>query len=61
MEIEELLKKEFNINTCVKIDGNKITITSSSKDEGKSLANKIINKVQSLYQVQMYITVKFEG
>ena len=56
-----MLKKKFNINSCVKIDNNKITITSSSKDEGTSMANKIINEVQSLYQDQMYITVKFEG
>ena len=61
LEIEEMLKKKFNINSCVKIDNNKITITSSSKDEGTSMANKIINEVQSLYQDQMYITVKFEG
>lgn len=59
-EIETLLKEKFNLSSCVTISGNKINITLNSKDEGKKFANNIIREVQSLYDTQMYITVKFQ-
>ena len=61
MEIEKMLKDKFKIDTFVKIDGNKISVTLSSNDQGKEYANKIISSIQELYDNQMYITVKFQG
>ena len=61
MEIEKILKEKFNVDSFVKIDGNKISVTLSSNDQGKEHANQIINSIQNLYDSQMYITVKFQG
>lgn len=60
-EIEKKIKEKFNLDSCAKIDGNKISITVSGKDEGTTLANNIIKEVQGLYETNMYITVKFQG
>lgn len=60
-EIEKKIKEKFNLDSCAKIDGNKISITVSGKDEGTTLANNIIKEVQALYDTNMYITVKFQG
>ena len=60
MEIEKKIKKEFNYESCVNIEGDKISITVSSKDNNVKLANNIITSIQKLYDHQMYITVKFQ-
>ena len=60
LEIEEKLKELFKVDACVKIEGNKISVTLSSKDQGTKYANEVIKTVQGLYDTQMYITVKFQ-
>lgn len=60
LEIEKLLKEKFKIDSCAVIEENKITITIAGEDQGKEFANSIIQAVQSLYDNQMYITVKFK-
>lgn len=60
LEIEKKIKEKFELESCVKIDGNKINITLSCENKGSELANNIIREVQSLYDAQMYITVKFQ-
>lgn len=60
LEIENKIKEEFNVDACAKIEGNKIGITLSCKDQGTKYANDIIKSIQSLYDTQMYITVKFQ-
>ena len=60
LEIERIIKNEFNFESCVKIEGNKINITISSKDDDIKTANNIMSRVQSLYDNQMYITIKFQ-
>ncbi len=60
-EIEKRIKEKFGKESCVTIEGNKINITISDKDQGTSYANKIIKEVQGLYTEDMYITVKFSG
>ncbi|MBR4231305.1 MAG: SpoIIIAH-like family protein [Bacilli bacterium] len=60
LEIERIIKNEFNFESCVKIEGNKINITISSKNDDIKTANSIISRVQKLYDSQMYITVKFQ-
>lgn len=60
LEIEKLIKENFKLDSCVKIDKNKINIILSSPDQGSEVANNIINSVQKLYTNQMYITIKFQ-
>ena len=59
-EIEKLIKKEFKLNSFVKISGDKISITIASNEHDFKIANDIIVKVQSLYQDRMFITVRFQ-
>ncbi|MBO4245294.1 MAG: SpoIIIAH-like family protein [Bacilli bacterium] len=60
MELEKLIKEKFDLNSYVKISGDKINITIASDTHSKELANKIINEVQNRYEMQKYITVKFK-
>ncbi len=58
-EIENLIKKEFNYNSFVKIENDSISIVIQEKNHNKEIANNIIRKVQSLFNTKKYITVKF--
>ena len=58
--IEKMIKKDFSLNSFVKINGDKIDITINSNDHSTKIANDIITKVQSLYKTRMFITVKFQ-
>ena len=60
IEIEKIIKDEFNLESCVKIEGNKISITVSNKNDDIKTANTIISRIQKLYDNQMYITIKFQ-
>ena len=59
-KIQNLIKEKFSYDNFVKIDKDIISITIASKNHSSEIANKIIREVQSLYQSQKYITVKFE-
>lgn len=59
-KIKKLITEKFKFDNFVKIDGDAISITIAAKDHNKEIANNIIRKVQSLYDKQKYITVKFE-
>lgn len=58
--IEKAIKDEFNIDSCIKINDNIINVILESNDKGTEFANKVIQKVQSFYTEQMYITVEFQ-
>lgn len=58
-KIKALIKKEFTLDSCVKINDTSITITINKKEHNKNLANNIIRKVQELFEKEQYITVKF--
>ena len=58
--IEKLIKKEFSLNSFVKINGDKISVVINSTEHNKKIANDIIVKVQQLYNNRMYISVKFQ-
>ena len=60
MELEKLIKEKFDLNSYVKIVGDKINVTIASDDHSRELANNIINEVQNKYEVQKYITIKFK-
>ena len=59
-EIEKLLKKEFSLNSFVKINEDKISITIESKEHSNKLANDIIIKVQKIFNTRKFITIKFQ-
>ena len=59
-KIKKLITEKFKFDNFVKIDGDTISITIAAKDHNKEIANNIIIEVQSLYDKQKYITVKFE-
>ena len=59
-KIEKLIKEKFKFDTFVKLNNDTISIICSSKEHSNELANNIIREVQSLYNTQKYITVKFE-
>ena len=58
-KIEGIIKKEFNLDAFVKIKNNDINIVIDSSNHDYELANKIIRKTQEQFDVQKYITVKF--
>ena len=59
-EIEKILKDEFNYESFVKIKQDKINIVISSTTHDKTIANKIITRIQSLFEDKKYITIKFQ-
>ena len=60
-KIENLIKENYKYDCFVKINGDAISVVVSSKEHSTEIANKIIRSVQSLYDKQKYITVKFEA
>ena len=59
-ELEEKIKKEFQLNSFVKIQNDQISIVVESDTHNVETANQIIRSIQSLYDKKMYITVKFQ-
>lgn len=59
-KIEKLLKEKYNVDSCIKIKDDTISVIISGNDLGIDTVNKIINDIQSLYEEQKYITVKFQ-
>lgn len=57
--IVKLLKDTYKLDSYVSIDGNNIKVTVASTEHDTKLANNIIRSIQSLYEQDMYITVKF--
>lgn len=60
-KLEKLIKKEYNLNSFVKIDNNTITIVAAKKKHDVTLANNIMRTIQGEYDTKKTITVKFEG
>ena len=59
-KIKKLITEKFKYDNFVKIDNDTISITIAASEHDKKIANNIIREVQSLYDKQKYITVKFE-
>ena len=57
--IEKIIKEEFKFESFVKIAGNNITIVIKNENHDYALANNIIRRVQKDFDVNKYITVKF--
>ena len=60
-KIQKTITDTFKYDNFVKINGDTISITISSKEHSTEIANKIIRKVQSLYDTRKCMTVKFEA
>lgn len=58
--LEQKIKKNFNLDSFVKIDNNQIEVVVVAKEHDNVLANNIMRSIQEEYQEKMYITVKFE-
>ena len=59
-KLETKIKEEFNLNSFIKIDGDQIKVTIESNEHNNELANKIMRSIQSNYNTNKYISVKFQ-
>ena len=59
-EMEEVIKKEYQLDSFVKIKDNNITITVSTNEHNANLANNIIRTIRQMTDKERYITVKFQ-
>ena len=59
-KLEEKIKTEFNLESFIKIENDKIKVVVDSDKNDTSLANKIMRSIQSNYTEKMYITVEFK-
>ena len=58
--LEKKILETYNLKSFVKIKNDQIKIVISSNKHDTKLANDIIRTVQSSFDKQMYITVKFQ-
>lgn len=59
-KIEKQLNETFSIKTFVKIKDDQIKVVVDNDEHDTTLANKIMNLVQSNFEEKMYITVQFK-
>lgn len=57
--LEKIIKKEFKLDSFVKIRGNNISVFIDSSNHDYKLANNIISKLSKEFKDNKYITVKF--
>lgn len=58
-DIETMIKEMFSLEAFVKINSDQISVTIAGKEHSVTSANSIIREIQNMYEVQMYITVKY--
>ncbi len=58
--LEKLIKKNYNFENFVKIDGNNVKVVLDTSNHSYELANKIIRSIQDEFEKKMYITVNFQ-
>lgn len=58
--IEEKIKKNFKLDSFVKIDNNEVKVVAVKTEHDSSLANSIMKTVQEEFEEKVYVTVKFE-
>ncbi len=59
-ELELKIKKDYNLNSFIKINNNQIKVTIASNEHSNELANNIIRSIQEEFTEKKYITVKFQ-
>lgn len=57
--LESSIKKNYNYDNFVKIDGSNVKVVIDADKHSYELANKIINEVQKEFDTKMYVTVSF--
>lgn len=60
-QIEKQILDTYNLKAFVKVNGEQVRVVIDSKEHDSSLANNIMRTVQSNYENEMYISVKFQG
>ena len=59
--IANQIKKEYNYDSFVKIDGDQIRVVIDGDKHDTKVANTIMRLVQKNYENKMYISVKFQS
>lgn len=59
-KIEKIILEEFDYEALVKIEGNTVNVIILSSTHDYSLANKIIRRINEEFNIEMYITIKFD-
>lgn len=60
-KLEKQISETYNLKSFVKITGDQIRIVISSKEHDNTMANNIMRTIQSNYEQNKYISVKFES
>lgn len=58
--LEEKIKKDYELECCVEIDSLVITSTCSASSHNNTLANNLMRSIQEEFDINKYITIKFE-
>ncbi|MEG2351558.1 MAG: SpoIIIAH-like family protein [Bacilli bacterium] len=59
-ELEKKVKSQLKLDSFIKIENNKVSVTIEKKDHDYVLANSVMRLVQESYDSKMYVSVKFE-
>lgn len=59
-QIEKQISDTYKLKSFVKVNGNQVRVVVLSKEHDSSLANNIMRTVQSNYENEMYVSVKFQ-
>lgn len=59
-QIEKQILDTYKLKSFVKVNGNQVRVVVLSKEHDSSLANNIMRTVQSNYDNEMYVSVKFQ-
>lgn len=59
-KLEEMIKKNYNLDSFVKINGDQIRVVVSSEKHDNKVADNIMKSIQNTFQTAKYISVKFE-
>lgn len=60
-KIEKKIKETYKIDSFVEINNSSVKVVAAKKEHDISLANKIMETIQTEFENKMYITVKFES
>ena len=58
--LEKKIKKNFDIDSFIKIEEGKVTVTAVNKNHNIELANNIMKTIQKEFPEKVTITIKFE-
>lgn len=59
--LEDKIKNDFNLECCVEVDSSSVVSTCLSSNHNNSLANNIMRSIQEEFDLNKYITIKFES